>query len=300
MLFLMVGWGSAMGLIRIYDGIMLEMSSEHARIPVAEGSARSADGTRIGFHRLGSGPAVVLVHGSLSTHTDWMRVARLLSPHYTCFVMERRGRGRSGAGLSAYSIEREYEDIAAMLSVAGEDASLAGHSYGAIGALGAAMWNPVRRLVLYEPPLPTGGPIAGEYLKPYAQAVAEGNLDAALEIGLTHFMRIGPNAIDAMRSSRAWASLRKLAPSWTRELEAMDSFSCQLDRFNSLPWPVLMLVGELSPEHPMRDASRALAQALPEVRVEQMARQDHMALRNAPELVARLIHGFLSETPGAA
>jgi pimeloyl-ACP methyl ester carboxylesterase len=266
----------------------------HAPAAIVEGSVRSADGTRIDFRRLGSGPALVLVHGSVSTHTDWMRVAKLLSGRFTCFAMDRRGRAHSGAGASPYSIEREYEDVAAVLGAAGPGASLAGHSFGAICALGAALRHPVPRLVLYEPPLAVGGPIAGEHLAAYARAVAEGDLDTALEIGLSKFTRLGAAAIAVMRSSRAWPHLRALAKSWTRELEAMDSLGPGVDHYRALTCPVLLLRGSVSPEHPMQDAARALAQVLPAVRVETLMGQDHMAMRAAPEMVARLMRDFLA------
>jgi pimeloyl-ACP methyl ester carboxylesterase len=162
---------------------MGEAHHEHSAA-ITEGSVDSADGTRISFYRLGSGPVLVFVHGSIATHRDWMRVAKLLSTHFTCYAMERRGRGHSGAGVSAYSIEREYEDIEALLASAGPRASLVGHSYGAVCALGTALRTPVPRLVLYEPPLPVGGPIAGEYFEPYASAVAEGDFDHAIQLGL--------------------------------------------------------------------------------------------------------------------
>ena len=188
-----------------------------AKVAIAEDSVRSADGTRIGFRRLGCGPALVMVHGSVSTHTDWMRVAKLLAGRFTCFVIDRRGRSHSGAGASAYSIEREYEDVVAVLEAAGPGALLAGHSFGAICAMGAAMRHPVPQLVLYEPPLPVGGHIAGEHLAAYASAVAKGDMDTALEIGLSKFTRLSAEAIAALRVSRAWPRLRTLAPSWTRE-----------------------------------------------------------------------------------
>jgi pimeloyl-ACP methyl ester carboxylesterase len=58
---------------------------------------RSADGTSVGFVRLGSGPAVVFVHGSLSTGDDWRQVATAMAGQFTCFLMDRRGRGRKGS-----------------------------------------------------------------------------------------------------------------------------------------------------------------------------------------------------------
>lgn len=254
----------------------------------------SADGTRISFRRLGSGPAAVFVHGSVATHSDWMPVARSLADRFTCFAMDRRGRAKSGEGIGPYSIEREYEDIAAVLTAAGPGAALAAHSFGAICALGAAMRHPVSRLVLYEPPFPVGGLIAGENLPPYVAAVAENDLDKALEFGLDRFPHLPAATILALRASRAWQPLRTMAKSWIRELEAMDALSPDVEPFRALACPSMLLVGELSPEHPMMDASRALAEVLPGVRVERLSGQGHGAMRAAHEKVARLIGEFLA------
>jgi pimeloyl-ACP methyl ester carboxylesterase len=265
---------------------------------ITEGAVTSADGTRIGYRHIGNGPALVFVHGSMSTHTDWRRVARLLAPSYTCYALDRRGRARSGNGRSSYSLEREYEDIAAVISHTGPIACLIGHSYGAICALGAALRHPVPRLVVYEPPFPVGGSIAGEFLEPYARAISQNDLDTALEIGFARFTRLSPQAIATMRATKAWPRLRTLAPTWIRELAAMDALAHNLESslapYASLACPILMLVGALSPEHPLLDASRALARILPHARVETLEGQAHMALRNAPEPVARLIESFLA------
>ncbi len=280
---------------------MTTAPAEHPPVTVTEGSVRSADGTRIEFRRLGTGPGLVMVHGSIATHTAWRRVARLLSPHYTCFAMDRRGRSHSGAGTSPYSLEREYEDVCAVLDAAGPGAMLAGHSFGAVCALGAAMLkvssHPVPKLVIYEPPFPVGGFIAGEHRMAYARAIAEGDPDKALEIGLSEFSRLSPSAIAAMRAAKSWPRLRTLAASWVRELEAMDSLPASLDRYRVLACPTLMLWGSLSPEHPLNDASRELVKILPNVRVETLMGQGHWALREAPEMVARLIADFLGAIP---
>ena len=235
-----------------------------------------------------------MVHGSIATHTDWMSVARLLSRRYTCFAMDRRGRSHSGAGTLPYSIEREYEDVCAVLEAAGPGAFLAGHSFGAICAMGAALLHPVPRLVIYEPPLPTGGPIAGEHRMAYARAIADGDPDTALEIGLSNITRLSAAAIAAMRATNAWPRLRTLAASWVREMEAVDALPASVDHYRAIACPTLMLRGSLSPEHPLKDASRALAQVLPNVRVEMLMGQGHWALREAPEMVARLIADFLA------
>jgi pimeloyl-ACP methyl ester carboxylesterase len=274
---------------------VITIHAEHPPAAVAENSVRSTDGTRISFRRLGNGPALVLVHGSISTHTDWMGVAKLLCDRHTCFVMDRRGHARSAAGASPYSIEREAEDIAAVLAVAGPGAFLAAHPFGAICAMEAALRHPVPRLALYEPPLPAGGLIAGEYLAPYAAAIARGDLDTALEIGLSKFTRLSAPVIAAMRASKAWPRLRTLASTWTRELGAIDSLPSSLRHYAALTCPILLLRGSLSPEHPLQDASRALAEVLPNARVETLMGSGHMALRDDPQAVALLIGDFLAE-----
>ena len=120
--------------------------------------ARSADGTPIGFLKFGSGPSLVFVHGSVNTGEEWLQVATAMAEQFTCYVMDRRGRGRSGDA-AAYSLDRECEDIIAVLEVAGPEAHLLGHSYGAICALETARRLPIGRLVVYEPPLPVDGPV---------------------------------------------------------------------------------------------------------------------------------------------
>jgi pimeloyl-ACP methyl ester carboxylesterase len=272
--------------------------TDHPSPAVADGSVRSADGTRIAFRRLGTGPAMVFVHGSLSTHTDWIRVAKLLAGSFTCFLMDRRGRAKSGEGIGPYSMDREVEDIAAVLAAAesktSSEPALVGHSFGAACALEAALRHPVSRLVLYEPPLPAGGLASAEHVAQYAHAVAEGDMDKAVELGLTYFSRLPPEAIALARTSAAWHRLCALAKSWIRELGAIGSLSADVERYRALACPSMLLIGSLSPRHPMQQASRALAEVLPSVRVEWLPDQGHTAMRTAPEMVARLIGEFLA------
>lgn len=263
---------------------------------IVEGSVSSADGARIGYLRLGTGPALVIAHGSISAHPDWLPVARLLAARFTCYLMDRRGRGRSEDGDAPYAIEREYEDIAAVLAAAGSDASLLGHSFGAICALGTALRVPVRRLVLYEPPLPVGGRVAGAALDDYRNAVAEGRLDEALTIGLLRFVGLPAGVVANMRSAPSWQRMLPLAPTWVREIEAIDGLGPDVRHYGAIRCPVLLLVGTLSAERPLRAAAAALEQVLPDVRCATLQGQGHMAARTAPSLVAELIASFLSES----
>ena len=256
---------------------------------------RSADGTRIGFYRLGEGPPILFIHGAIATHTDWMRVARLLSHSFMCFLMDRRGRGKSAPGNSPYSIECECEDIAALAAVAGSGLSLVGHSYGAVCALEAGLRIPIQRIVAYEPPLAVSHPFSGEAIELYGAAIEHGDFDSAIEIGLARFSQLSPEAIAKIRASRAWPRMSALAPTWFREIEVINALGLGVERYRALAPPALLLVGSESPQHPMQDAIRALVQTLPNARVETLQGQGHVAMRTAPELVAPLIADFLSE-----
>jgi len=253
----------------------------------------SKDGTRIGFSRFGQGPSIVFVHGSLSRGADWLGIAAHLSRHFTCFMMDRRGHGRSEPGASSYSIAREYDDVLAVLAAAGRDASLVGHSFGAICALGAAMRASLRRLVLYEPPLPIGGLVAGENLASYCRAVADGRLDDALELGLRKFVRFPGAHVHAMRSSKSWPRLAAMVPTWPRELKEMDGLPGDVEAYAAIACPTLLLLGTESPEHPFRHAISALSQTLPDVRTASLLGQTHMPMRSAQSLIAQKISAFV-------
>jgi pimeloyl-ACP methyl ester carboxylesterase len=109
----------------------------------------SRDGTPIAYERGGEGPPLVLVHGTTSDHLTWEFVLPELREHFTVYAIDRRGRSNSGDdGGSAYDIEREFEDVVAVIDSIGGTAGLLGHSYGAICALeGALRSNRVRKLV---------------------------------------------------------------------------------------------------------------------------------------------------------
>jgi len=119
-------------------------------------TAVSADGTMIAFDRYGDGPPVIMTVGVFNTRSQTEPLARTLAPRFTVLNYDRRGRGDSG-DTAPYAVEREIEDIAALIAAAGGSAALFGHSSGATLALKAAAAGlPVTRLVLYEPPFRTG------------------------------------------------------------------------------------------------------------------------------------------------
>lgn len=253
----------------------------------------SEDGTPIGFVKSGTGPAIVFVHGSLTTGSQWLPVASELSDRFTCYLIDRRGRGSSGDSAD-YSLTRECEDIEAVLRVAGPAACLLGHSYGAICALESARRHPVSKLILYEPPLPILERVIGPAFDDFRSAVARGDLDGALTIGLRGMVRVAPAEIERLKLSPAWSGMVALTPTWVRECEVLSRLELGVSRYREMSAPTLLLLGTATAAHHM-EASRALAATLPAARSVEFAGHSHFAHLTATDQVASAVADFIAD-----
>jgi pimeloyl-ACP methyl ester carboxylesterase len=173
----------------------------------------SADGTSIAYQRGGSGPAVVLIGGGLDDGSENEPLARELAEHFTVYNFARRGRGDSGDS-SPYAVQREIDDIAAIIAEAGGLAHLFGASSGGMFALEAAAAGlPVSRVAVYEVPYDTAASAlqrAREYRAQLGVALVEGRRADA--VGL--FMRLAGSSeedIANAMNSTYWPGLRDLA-----------------------------------------------------------------------------------------
>ena len=260
----------------------------------------SRDGTRIAYSRSGSGPPLLLVHGTTADHTRWARVLPELEPHFTVYAMDRRGRGGSGDA-AEYAIDREFEDVAAVIDAVGEPVFLLGHSYGAICSLEASiLTDKVRRLVLYEPPIPVDGPVYPPGVPERIQALVDaGDSEAALEVFFREVVRMPDREFEVYRTLPAWKVRITLAPTIPRELTIERSYRFQPERFEQFSTPTLLLLGGDSP--PMfRQVIEILGVALPTSRIVVMPGQQHVAMDTAPELFLKEVISFLSGEAGAA
>jgi pimeloyl-ACP methyl ester carboxylesterase len=170
----------------------------------------SKDGTTIGFEQSGQGPALILVDGALQYRAFDQGMAQLadrLSPHFTVFHYDRRGRGDS-TDTQPYAVVREIEDIEALIDAAGGSAFLYGISSGAALAFEAALalGNKVKKLVMYEPPYnddEDARQVWKNYRRQLQEIVAEGRKGDA--VGL-FMMLLGMPAeqLDGMRQDPMW------------------------------------------------------------------------------------------------
>ncbi|MFI9173648.1 alpha/beta fold hydrolase [Streptomyces lincolnensis] len=250
----------------------------------------SADGTAIAVTVTGQGRPLVVSPGALCTAQDWQLLADVLAPHMSTYAVDRRGHGASGDSPD-FSIEREQEDIAAVLELAGPDAILLGHSYGGLVTLGLALGQPPAGFILYEPPVPLHGPVGGAALAPFEEAVQKGDLDLALVLGLRNFLKLPEEAIEAFRREPVWSVRASMTPTWAREVRAMDAFGDDLERFARLETPTLLVVGELSPPW-LTDTSRRLMRSLPNGSVVEIPGQAHDAYLTDPAAMAEAILPF--------
>lgn len=256
---------------------------------------RSADGTRIAYEKTGHGPPLVLVHGTTADHTRWARLLPALEAEFSVLAMDRRGRGQSGDA-PVYALEREYEDVVAVVDAAGTDVSLLGHSYGALCALEAALrTSKLRRLVLYEPVFPVDGielyaPGAARRLE---DMLEKGDRDLALTTFLREIAQMSELEVNALRSDPSWQGRLAAAHTVVRELADGD-YVFEPERFQRLKLPTLLLVGGESPTM-LKAPTEQLAAVLPDCRVVVMPGQGHAAMNTAPELFLREVGGFLKE-----
>jgi len=263
-------------------------------------SITSVDGTEIAYEKTGEGPPIVLVHGSTGNHREWREVVPTLAETYTVYAIDRRGRGASGDA-DEYAIEREYEDVAAVVDhVASlhesDPVSLVGHSYGAICALHAILeTDAVDRLVIYEPPLgevpPPQGAAAG-----LEQLLEEEGADATVAAFLQNSVGMTSDEVDQFRNDEMWDHRLEAIPTVPRETRAIQRGLFEPDAFSDVAVSTVLLVGGESPP-PIKDAVQLVADALTDSHILTLEGQQHFAMQNAPtEFTETLLNALTIET----
>ena len=255
-------------------------------------SVESPDGARIAVWARGSGPPLLLVHGSMSDHTRW-RITDALARHRTVHAMDRRGRGGSSDG-PQWSVDREVEDVAAVIDALADRAEspvdVLGHSLGGYLVLRAAARSPdVRRLVVYEPAIvPAGQP--AELVARMQTAVDAGRNDEVVELMMREVLHMPEEEIAVLRAQPSWAARVASAPTLPRE----ESVPLIIDdvELRAVRCPTLLIGGGDSPAF-LQDAIRTVADAVTSSQVITLAGQQHVADQMIPEEFAQIVLRFL-------
>src|SRR5262245_19962952 len=185
----------------------------------------STDGIPISYRQTGSGPPLVLIHGTSADRHTFRFVGPILEQQFTIIAVDRRGRGESGDSTASYRIEQEFEDIAAIVDALPAPANLFGHSFGATVALGAArICKNLRRLILYEPTLSIAVATA-ELLDKLDTLLDQNKRDDLLSMVMTDFAGLTPDELAQFQASPMWKPRVDAAHTIPREVRAEQHYS---------------------------------------------------------------------------
>jgi pimeloyl-ACP methyl ester carboxylesterase len=287
----LIGW-SLCGLILSF-GCTSQDSPEKSEETVME-QITSHDGTVISYKRSGSGPPLILVHGTTASHKRWESITPRFEPFFTVIAMDRRGRGESGDGPD-YNLQREAEDIAALADALEEPSAVFGHSYGGLCSLEAALLTDnISKLILYEAPLPSDEPLYPPGVPERMQEEIErGELEAALEIMIREVVKMPDEEFEMYRKLPMWQERIQIAPTIPREMEIELSYTFDPDRLSEVTIPVMLLTGGDSPPF-FQKTTQMLHDVLPDSRIVSMPGQQHIAMDTDPDLFVREMMAFLN------
>lgn len=273
----------------------------------------SRDGTTIGYRRFGSGPGLVLLHGSMSSGAHHTDLARLLADRFTVIVPDRRGRGISGPYGAGEPLAEELEDVAAVLEATGAT-NLWGLSSGACIALHAARTMPViAKVGIFEPPLIPDRAGAAVFLTKFDDEMARGRTGEAMitamrgsEMGpgwfralpkaLTARLAMMGMAQDVKKPAGPYPTMRELVPTLHADFAIVAESSGRLDDYRQIPAEVLLMGGSKSPAF-LKRAVDDLTRVLPGAKRVELAGLDHAAswnrdVRGNPAPVAAELRRF--------
>lgn len=249
----------------------------------------SSDGTRIAYARQGSGPAVILVGGALDDGSENAPLAASLARSFTVYNYARRGRGGSGDTLP-YAVEREVEDLAALIALAGGSACLYGVSSGGALALEAAAAGvAIERLAVYEVPYPLAdGPPWHRGGPKITELVAEGRRGEALEFFMGS-IGASDEDIQGAKASPYWAGLEAIAHTTAYDAACVRDGAPSAERFAAIAQPTLILTGAPRDDGMMDRAAAAIVACVRRAERQTLPGQGHVA---DPEVVAPTLTAF--------
>src|SRR5215472_15027384 len=260
----------------------------------------SADGTTIGYDARGEGQPLIMIDGATAYRAvspTAGQVGELLRDEFRTYAYDRRGRGESG-DTPPYAVQREIEDLAALIDEAGAPALVCGFSSGAVLALDAAAAGlPITRLALFEPPFVVDDsrpPAPADYVQRLDAAIA-GRPGDAVELFLTGAVGMPAEYVAGMRQSPFWPALEAVAPTIAYDGRIMGSTMSgaplPADRWAAVGVPALVMYGR-GTEPWLIAAARALAGLLPAATLQAVEGEQHSV---AAEVLAPALRQFAAQ-----
>jgi pimeloyl-ACP methyl ester carboxylesterase len=270
------------------------------------GTVHSADGTSISFDARGDGQPLIMIDGATSYRAvsqTFEQVAELLHEEFRVYSYDRRGRGESG-DTAPYSVQREIEDLGALIADAGAPAIVCGLSSGAVLALDAAAAGlPITRLGLFEPPFVIDDgrpPLPADYVERLDAFNADGRPGDAAELFLTAAVGMPSEFIAGIRQSPFWPALEGVAHTIGYDGRimgtTMSGAPLPADRWAAVSVPALVMYGR-GTEPWLISAARALAGLLPAATVQAVEGEQHNV---AADVLAAALRQFAAAEPATA
>ena len=253
--------------------------------------ATSRDGTRIAFERVGAGRTVVIVAGLLCDRTTHRALAERLGERFTAVTYDRRGRGDSG-DTPPYDVQREVEDLAAVIEATGGPAAVYGHSSGAgLALLACGRRAPITHLVLHEPPYGAEDDTSREEARSLAARVRAAVESDCPDVAIRRFlgsMGMPEDAIEAAAADRRMLHLARTMPYDHSVMDDDAGGTIPVDAARRVSVPTLVVAGDKTADF-FRHAAEQLVQLIPNARLQLLRGSDHGA---PAEVVAPVIADF--------
>lgn len=234
------------------------------------------DGTKIAYEQQGKGPVLILVLGALNKRDSGEKLAEFLSERFTVVCYDRRGRGDS-TNTQPYTVEKEVDDIEALIDELGGNAYLYGHSSGGVLAVLAAerLGKKVRGVAVYEIPYddsPESQQTAKAYRQKLAQFLADDKRGDAVALFVSS-VGVPEEQVAAMQRMPLWEGLTAIAPTLAYDtIKLMEQYP-RIDA-QTISTPALVMYGDASPDF-MAKTAKKLAQTLPNATLQSLEDQTH-------------------------
>jgi pimeloyl-ACP methyl ester carboxylesterase len=286
-----------------------------------KGFVTSKDGTTIGYRQMGSGPGLILLHGGISSAQYFMKLGAALSDEFTVYIPDRRGRGLSGPFGDNYGLQREVEDLDALLKKTDAHYLFGGSSGGLISLQASLTLPGIQKIALYEPLVYVNKSEMDKFnaiVERFDQELAEGELTTAMVTSLNVYTKVDPEEkssilyhlpsiiwkpifglileVDERNVKGDDVTIKDLMPTLKFDIQLVNETEGKLENFKEVPAEVLLLNGSKSPLL-LKHSTDALKKVLPHVKRIELEGLDHDSAQNygKPEIIAQEIKRFYKE-----
>lgn len=284
-----------------------------------KGFVTSKDGTTIGYRQMGNGPGLILLHGGISSSQYFMKLGTALSNEFTVYIPDRRGRGLSGPFGDNYGLNREVEDLDAILKKTNANYLFGGSSGGLIALQSALTLSDIQKIATYEPLVYANKSEMdkfNEIVQRFDHELAEGDILTAMITAMDVNSKVDPDqksplanrlpsiilrpifshvlASDEKNVKGDDVTLKDLIPTLKFDIQLVNETEGKLQTFKEVNVEVLLLNGSKSPLF-LKNSTEALNQVLPNSVHKELKGLNHDSAQNygKPEIIAQEIKEFL-------